>query len=130
MNRLMKLLPPMMVVLILMVACKPNNQAKASSVQTQPQTASQTTSAQSAIWLDVRTPAEYQQGHLKTAINLPLDDVEQQIHTITSDKHATIYVYCRSGRRAKVARQTLMDLGYTNVINQGGYQDLLDKGVE
>lgn len=85
--------------------------------------------AQSGIWLDVRTLAEYQEGHLKNAINVPVDDINQ-IFAITNDKQATIYLYCRSGRRAEVARQILSDLGYTNVINQGGYQDLLDKGVE
>lgn len=80
--------------------------------------------AEQEIWLDVRTAEEYAAGHLVNAINIPFDVIEDNIASITTDKNATIYLYCKSGRRASVALQSLESLGYTNVINKGGYEEL------
>jgi phage shock protein E len=76
-------------------------------------------------WIDVRTDAEYQQGHVDIAVNYPFDEIAGQIANLTTDKDAKIYVYCRSGTRASKARQTLLDLGYSNVENVGGLQDAI-----
>lgn len=113
--------------LLAMVACDKQGSHQAQAANPNPQVSHQ--AQQADIWLDVRTLEEYQEGHLKDAINIPFDDIKK-ISTITNDKKATIHLYCRSGRRAEVARQTLMDLGYTNVTNQGGYRELLDKGYQ
>lgn len=80
--------------------------------------------AEQEIWLDVRTAEEYAAGHIVNAINIPFDVIEDNIASITTDKNATIYLYCKSGRRASVALQSLESLGYTNVINKGGYEEL------
>ncbi|CAM3844160.1 rhodanese-like domain-containing protein [Rheinheimera salexigens] len=76
------------------------------------------------IWLDVRTAEEYAAGHIETAINIPFDVMATHISSITTDKNATIHLYCKSGRRAEIALQTLQSLGYTNVTNEGGYEEL------
>jgi phage shock protein E len=70
-----------------------------------------------SLLIDVRTPAEYEGGHIPTAINVPVDVIG--IRPPTADKAAQIIVYCRSGNRSATARKILMDLGYTNVVDFG-----------
>ncbi|MGR8949883.1 MAG: rhodanese-like domain-containing protein [Gammaproteobacteria bacterium] len=74
-----------------------------------------------AIWIDVRTPAEFASGHVKSAINIEFQTIAERIATVTEDKSADIRLYCRSGRRSGVAQETLRKLGYKNVSNEGGY---------
>lgn len=78
-----------------------------------------------AVWVDVRTPAEYQAGHLEGAHNIPVEDIVSQIHTVAPDKNTPVMLYCKSGRRAERARQALTAEGYTHVENRGGYEDLV-----
>ncbi len=69
--------------------------------------------------IDVRTIAEYASGHIKNAINIPLDritDIEDNI----KDKTRKIIVYCRSGARSKEAADKLLKIGYTNVYDMKG----------
>ena len=82
------------------------------------------------IWIDVRTPEEYQEGHLADAVNIPHDQIANKISATAADKNAPIHLYCKSGRRAGLAKQQLEKMGYTNVSNHGGYQDLLAKGIK
>jgi phage shock protein E len=83
------------------------------------------------VLIDVRSPQEYEAGHIKNAKNLPVDKITEDIKYFVPDKEKTIVVYCRSGRRSTIAEKTLKDLGYKNVINAGKYEDLKeleDKG--
>lgn len=80
------------------------------------------------VWIDVRSAEEYAKGHFQSAVNVPHETIANHIKMIEPNKNAPIHLYCRSGRRAEVARKTLLDMGYTNVINHGGYQALYDKG--
>ena len=73
------------------------------------------------VWIDVRTPAEYASGHINGAINIEFQDIGHRIKQVTDDRSTDIRVYCRSGRRSGVARETLLKLGYDNVRNEGGY---------
>ena len=82
------------------------------------------------VWIDVRSPEEFNEGHLQGAVNVPHEQIASQIARISPDKNAPVNLYCRSGRRAEVALQELKKLGYTNVTNHGGYQDLLNKGAK
>lgn len=75
------------------------------------------------IILDVRTPAEFAEGYIKGAINLPLDRITKDAPTVLTDKEAEILIYCRSGNRSKTAAQQLIKLGYTNVYDFGGIID-------
>lgn len=74
-----------------------------------------------AVWIDVRTPAEYASGHINGAINIEFQDIGHRIKQVTDDRSTDIRLYCRSGRRSGVARETLLKLGYDNVRNEGGY---------
>jgi rhodanese-related sulfurtransferase len=74
----------------------------------------------SAILIDVRTPEEFANGHLKNAININYYDPSfmKQMGTLSKDK--TIYVYCRSGGRSGKATQELTQAGYKVVDMAGG----------
>ena len=74
------------------------------------------------ILVDVRTKEEYDEGHLKDALNIPYDTIDENTNL---DKTKTILVYCRSGKRATTAKQTLENLGYT-VYNLGGFEQIKD----
>ena len=76
-----------------------------------------------AILIDVRTQAEYQSGFIAGAINIPHDQIADKIAEVAPDKTTPIYLYCRSGRRVEIAISTLKKLGYTNLVNLGGYAD-------
>ena len=75
------------------------------------------------IILDVRTQEEYDEGHIPDAILIPDTEVENRAEEELPDKEQLILVYCRSGRRSKLAAQILADLGYSNVKEFGGIID-------
>ena len=103
--------------------------AQAAAAKPAEKTAAQPAKAK-GIWIDVRTPEEFKEGHLKDAINIPVDQIGARIGSVSPDKSAPVNLYCRSGRRAEAALQELKKMGYTNVTNHGGYQDLLQKGLK
>ena len=65
----------------------------------------------------------------KPAANIPFDRIGDKITAVQPDKTAPVHLYCKSGRRAEAARQTLLKMGYTDVTNHGGYEDLKKRGV-
>ena len=75
------------------------------------------------IILDVRTRKEYDQGHIPGAVLIPNTEIEAKAADLLPDKEQLILVYCRSGRRSKLAAQSLADLGYTNIREFGGILD-------
>lgn len=72
------------------------------------------------ILLDVRNPNEYNEGHLQGAILIPEYEIEEKALNKLKDKNQKIYVYCRSGSRARKAIIKLKKLGYTNLHYLGG----------
>lgn len=81
----------------------------------------------SDIWIDVRTTEEFNAGHIEGAAHIPYEEIAARISEITTDKHATIHLYCRSGNRSGIAQQTLQAMGFKNAINEGGYEALLQQ---
>ena len=78
-----------------------------------------------AVFVDVRTDAEWSEGHLKGAVHLPVDQVDARAASLLPDKDAALVLYCRTGRRAQSAAEQLRQLGYTHVSAMtGGYVDL------
>ncbi len=75
------------------------------------------------IVIDVRTPAEFAEGHLDGAVNMDLEGgvFEQQFSSLSKD--GTYAIYCRSGRRSAVAVQMMKDAGYTFVIDLGSVEE-------
>ncbi len=72
---------------------------------------------QGAILVDVRSPQEFQEGHLENAILLPEYEMKQNASQILSDKTKTIIVYCSTGHRGIKAQKILQALGYNQVYN-------------
>ena len=68
----------------------------------------------SVILLDVRTQAEFDEGHIPGAVCLPNEDITPDL-PLPFDKDAEVLVYCRSGRRSAEAAEKLADMGYANV---------------
>ena len=75
------------------------------------------------IILDVRTQEEYDQGHIPGAIVISHEEIADRAEEVLTDKDQLILVYCRSGRRSKLAAQILAELGYTNIKEFGGILD-------
>ena len=75
------------------------------------------------VILDTRTKEEYDQGHIPGAILIPYDEILAKAESILKDKNQLILVYCRSGRRSKLAAEDLVKLGYTNIREFGGIID-------
>ncbi|MBR3594246.1 MAG: rhodanese-like domain-containing protein [Clostridia bacterium] len=73
--------------------------------------------------LDARTEEEFSSGHIKGAILIPEYEIAARAEKELPDKNALILVYCRSGRRSKIASEELVKLGYTNVKEFGGIID-------
>ena len=68
------------------------------------------------ILIDVRSPQEFNEGHLEGAINIPLYLLEKQIEKLPS-KQGIMLLYCASGHRSKQAKEKLESLGYENVYH-------------
>ena len=75
------------------------------------------------IILDVRSQEEFDQGHIPGAILIPDTEIEARAEKELQDKDQLILVYCRSGRRSKLAAESLVKLGYTNIREFGGIID-------
>ena len=75
------------------------------------------------VILDTRTQEEYDQGHIPGAIVISHDEILEKAQQVLKDKNQLILVYCRSGRRSKLASEDLIKLGYTNIKEFGGILD-------
>ena len=75
------------------------------------------------VILDARTQEEYDQGHIPGAIVISHEEIAEKAEEVLTDKEQLILVYCRSGRRSKIAAEALVELGYTNIKEFGGIID-------
>ena len=75
------------------------------------------------IIIDARTQSEYDDGHIPGAVLIPYGEIADRAEKELPDKDQLILVYCRSGRRSKIAAEELVKLGYTNVKEFGGIID-------
>ena len=72
-----------------------------------------------AVLLDVRTPQEYQQGHIPGSKNIPLQEIDR-VASAAGGKDTPLFVYCHSGARSRQAVDVLRRMGYLNIKNIGG----------
>ena len=80
-------------------------------------------SGEEYILLDVREQEEFDAGHIPGAILIPYTEIDTKAEEMIPVKDVQILVYCRSGRRSKIASESLANLGYTNVKEFGGIID-------
>jgi rhodanese-related sulfurtransferase len=78
--------------------------------------------AKGAFLVDVRTSAEFAEGHVKGSVNIPLDQVQNQLAKFKGKEN--IVVFCRSGNRSSQAKSILEQNGFTNVTNGGTWQEV------
>ena len=74
-----------------------------------------------ALVIDVRSPGEFNSGHLPVAINIPLDEIETVLPKRVPDKNQVLLLHCQSGMRSGMAKKKLNGMGYPNAFNLGSY---------
>jgi phage shock protein E len=74
-----------------------------------------------ALVIDVRSPGEFNSGHLAVAMNIPLDEIEAVLPQRVKDKNQVLLLHCQSGMRSSMAKQKLKGMGYLNAFNLGSY---------
>ena len=114
-----------------LVACA-QSATKADTIKGTQQTAAQVlkkVESGKAYLIDVRTPEEYQAGHLAHAqnINIKSGNFKQQVSKL--DKNKPVYLYCRSGNRSGQAADSLNTLGFKTYYNIGGFEQLKAAGL-
>jgi phage shock protein E len=70
--------------------------------------------------LDVRTAAEFDEGHIPGAVNIPYDSLASRIAELGPAGEHDVVVYCRSGRRSAIALSTLKDAGFSRLFHLEG----------
>jgi phage shock protein E len=75
---------------------------------------------ESFVIIDVRTPAEFAQGHVPGAINIPVDQVANRVGELANAKDKDVVLYCRSGKRAGQAAEVLKSNGFNKLLHLEG----------
>ena len=122
----MKKLIWILLAMMLLTACGQDKQNKQEAVYvniTAQQAKEIMDSREDYIILDTRTREEYDEGHIPGAILIPYDEILKKAEGVLTDRNQLILVYCRSGRRSKLAAEDLVKLGYTNIKEFGGIID-------
>lgn len=122
----MKKLMILLLAVLLLTACgqeKENDQGAVYVNITAEEAKQIMDSEEGYIILDVRTQEEYDQGHIPGAIVISHEEIAEKAEEVLTDKEQLILVYCRSGRRSKIAAEALVELGYTNIKEFGGIID-------
>ena len=122
----MKKILPILAALLLLTACAPAEEKEREAVYRNitPEEAKTVMDTQSGyIILDVREQSEYDESHIPNALLLPLGEVETRAKDVLPDQDQLLLVYCRSGRRSRMAAEILVNLGYTNIMEFGGILD-------
>ena len=122
----MKKLSLIFMVLLLLTACGQDKENKQEAVYmniTAEQAKEIMDTEKGYVILDTRTQEEYDEGHIPGAILIPYDEILEKAEGVLTEKDQLILVYCRSGRRSKLAAEDLVKLGYTNIKEFGGIID-------
>lgn len=114
-----------LITLILAASCgKTENETEAVYMNINAQQAKEIMDTETGyVILDVRTQEEFDSGHVPGAILIPDYEIKEKAPQVLTDKNQKILVYCRSGRRSKLACEEMIDLGYTNLYEFGGIID-------
>ena len=122
----MKKLLSILLAMLVLTACGQNKENKQEAVYmniTAQEAKKIMDTEQDYIILDTRTQEEYDEGHIPGAIVISHEEIKEKAESVLKDKNQLILVYCRSGRRSKLASEDLVELGYTNIKEFGGIID-------
>lgn len=117
----MKIAAIALALLMLLTGCSGPKEEKEMYIQISQEEAKKMMDEQSVIVVDVREQSEYEQGHIPGALLLPLGTISDKTAAeVIPNKEEIALIYCRSGRRSKMAAEMLSGLGYTNLYEFGG----------
>ena len=130
----MKRIVVILLVCLMLTACmqmpqeesmkQPTKQTQPAYVNISPEEAKRIMDSQNGyVILDVREQNEYDESHIPGAILIPHGQIKELAPSMLPDKDQLILVYCRSGRRSKIAAEALEEMGYTNIKEFGGIID-------
>ncbi len=86
--------------------------------------------AEGVVLIDVRTPEEFNEGHITGALNIDVQSASFDSEIASLDKSVTYALYCRSGNRSGIAAGKMSDVGFTSILNaQVGFVDLVNAGA-
>jgi rhodanese-related sulfurtransferase len=94
------------------VAYNPSNYAEVDA-----KAAAALISSRKPLVLDVRSPGEYQQGHLQGSVLIPVQELQKRVNELSAYKEREILVYCATGNRSTVASKILIDNGFQHITN-------------
>ena len=103
--------------------------ADTGSVRTVEAAEAATLMDEGATVIDVRTPAEFDSGHLAGATNIDVQAADFHDRVGELDREGTYVLYCRSGARAGAAAQMMVEMGFDDVVNAGGFDTLASAGL-
>jgi rhodanese-related sulfurtransferase len=81
------------------------------------------------VVIDVRTPAEFEEGHVSGALNIDVEAADFDTRIGELDKDGAYLVYCRSGRRSAIAAERMAAAGFSDIADAGGVVDLAAAGA-
>ncbi|MDB5273995.1 MAG: hypothetical protein JWO58_2362 [Chitinophagaceae bacterium] len=116
------------ILMTLTVACSKEEKTLKDIKETPEQLTQQFEDGQ-AYLVDVRTPKEYKEGHLKYSTNIDFKSPDFKSEISKLDKSKPVYLYCKSGNRSKKATDTLQTLGFANAHSIGGFKALNKAGL-
>lgn len=109
--------------LLLLVGCSAPSEDTITPNKIDAKTAKSMMNEEGVLIVDVRTEAEYNEGHVPGAILLPHDQILGGELGLLPDKEQTLLLYCRSGNRSGQAASYLAEAGYTAIYDFGGIKD-------
>lgn len=108
---------------LLLSGCVSPEPEQAEYIKITPREAQEMMASGDALILDVRTPEEFDAGHIPGAVPLPDYEIKDKAESVLTDKGQTILVYCQAGGRSQKAARELLEMGYMNVYDFGGIAD-------
>ena len=116
-----RIITAVLAMILLLTSCAGKSMEQNGYKQITQQQAKEMMDNQSVIILDVREQHEYDSGHIKGAVLLPVGSITADTASaVIPQKDSVVLVYCRSGNRSKTASKALAELGYTEIYEFGG----------
>lgn len=129
MNTIRRSLAVLLLAALALTGCSSADTATEQGVRTVAASEARQLVENGAVVVDVRTPEEFASGHVADARNIDVqaDSFHDEVDKL--DRESTYVLYCRSGARADAAGQLMREMGFTDVVNAGGFEDLAAAGL-
>lgn len=110
----------LLVVLLLLIKAELDNLANKGLLLSPSMATRLMNSQEDTLVIDLRAEAEYKKGHIKGAINIPLNSLAKKLPDLSADKNRPVLVYCNSGNTATSAIRMLKKAGFDKINNLEG----------